>query len=170
MDSAETGTRQAKIIRPNEVDDNDKISSLLPYHIRTDNMHEITEKKSPQYSHARPRTPQPVTNLTPVLLSTKQSTPKHKHGPLIRPKLHDTDTNTNKPGPPATTLTNGKTSSPKHESHAHATLSPHEHLLPLDHLNHLMSCPFIETSNNEEVTYVRIPIHPQAWVAWNQMT
>uniref|UniRef100_A0A7N2LF04 Uncharacterized protein n=1 Tax=Quercus lobata TaxID=97700 RepID=A0A7N2LF04_QUELO len=59
-----------------------------------------------------------------------------KHGKLIftpeqsRPKLHDTNTNTNRPGAPAITLTNGESSSPKHESHAHATLSPSRPLTP----------------------------------------
>ena len=47
---------------------------------------------------------------------------------------------------------------------------PHDHPLPLDHLNQLMSCLSIKTTNNEEVTYVRIPIHPRTLVAWNQMT
>ena len=47
---------------------------------------------------------------------------------------------------------------------------PHNHPLPLDHLNQLMSCLSIKTTNNEEVTYVRIPIHPRTLVAWNQMT
>ena len=56
--------------------------------------------------------------------------PNHKHGPLIRPKLHDTNTNTNRPGAPAITLTNGESSSPKHESHSHATLSPSRPLTP----------------------------------------
>nr|POF11820.1 hypothetical protein CFP56_66019 [Quercus suber] len=109
-DSAETGRRQATIIRPKEVKDNGKSSnSLLPPHIHKDSMHEITEEESPQHSHARLRTPQSFTpqlvnNLTPVLLSTKQSIPNRKHGPLIRPKLHNT--NTNRPGAPVITLTN----------------------------------------------------------------
>ena len=47
---------------------------------------------------------------------------------------------------------------------------PHNHPLLLDHLNQLMSCLSIKTTNNEEVTYVRIPIHPRTLVAWNQMT
>ena len=47
---------------------------------------------------------------------------------------------------------------------------PHDHPLPLDHLNQLMSCLSIKTTNNEEVTYVRIPIHPRTLVAWNQTT
>ena len=47
---------------------------------------------------------------------------------------------------------------------------PHDHPLPLDHLNQLMSCLSIKTTNNEEVTYVQIPIHPQTLVAWNQIT
>ena len=46
-DSAETGTRQAIIIRPKEVEDNGKSSNLLlPPHIHTDSMHEITEEES----------------------------------------------------------------------------------------------------------------------------
>ena len=47
---------------------------------------------------------------------------------------------------------------------------PHNHPLPLDHLNQLMSCLSIKTANNEEVTYVRILIYPWTLVAWNQMT
>ena len=47
---------------------------------------------------------------------------------------------------------------------------PHDHPLPLDHLNQLMNCLSIKTTNNEEVTYVRIPIHPWTLFAWNQMT
>ncbi|KAF3962472.1 hypothetical protein CMV_013023 [Castanea mollissima] len=47
---------------------------------------------------------------------------------------------------------------------------PHNHPLSLDHLNQLMSCLSIKTTNNEEVTYVRIPIHPWTLVAWSQMT
>ena len=118
------------------MEDNGKSSNaLLPPHIHKDSMHEITEEESPQPSHARLRipqsfTPHPVNNLTPVLRFTKQSIPNHKHGPLIRPKLHDTNTNTNRPGAPAITLTNGESSSPKHESHSHATLSPSRPLTP----------------------------------------
>ena len=48
--------------------------------------------------------------------------------------------------------------------------SSHDHPLLLDHLNQLMSYLFIKTTNNKEVTYVRIPIHPRTLVAWNQMT
>ena len=47
---------------------------------------------------------------------------------------------------------------------------PHDHPLPLDHLNQLMSCLSIKTTNNKEVIYVRIPIHPRTLVAWNQIT
>ena len=47
---------------------------------------------------------------------------------------------------------------------------PHNQPLPLDHLNQLMSCLSIKTTNNKEVTYVRIPIHSRTLVAWNQMT
>ena len=47
---------------------------------------------------------------------------------------------------------------------------PHNHPLPLDHFNQLMSCLSIKTTNNEEVIYVRIPIHPWTLVAWNEMT
>lgn len=167
-DSAETGTRQATIIRPKEVEDNGKSSNLLlPPHIHMDSMHEITKEESPQHSHARLRTPQSFTpqlvnNLTPVLLSTKQSII------IFRPKLHNT--NTNRPEAPAITLTNGESSSPNMNPMPRQTLSPSRTLTPLDHLNYLMSCLSIETSNNKEVKYVRIPIHPRTWVAWNQMT
>ena len=47
---------------------------------------------------------------------------------------------------------------------------PHDHPLLLDHLNQLMSYLSIKTTNNKEVTYVLIPIHPWTLVAWNQMT
>ena len=62
------------------------------------------------------------TELTSSLVSyiPKQSSTIHPHGPRIWPGFHDT--HANQPRPPALTITNGESSSPIPQSHAHATL------------------------------------------------
>ena len=57
---------------------------------------------------------------SPVSYILKQSSTVHPHGPLIWLGFHGT--HTNRPGPPALTITNGESSSPIPQSHAHATL------------------------------------------------
>ena len=107
------------------------------------------------------------TELTPSPVSyiPKQSSTIHPHGPLIWWEFHNTHANLQ--------LSLSPMGSPHHPSLNPMPIQlspPHDHPLPLDHLNQLMSCLSIKTTNNEEVTYVRIPIHPRTLVAWNQMT
>ena len=74
-----------------------------------------------------------------VLYIPKQSSTIHSHGPLIWPGFHDTHANWL--GPPAYTITNGESSSPIPQSHAHATLpspqptTPSRPSQPIDELS-----------------------------------
>ena len=57
---------------------------------------------------------------SPISYISKQSSTIHSHGRLIWWEFHNT--HANRPGPPALTITNGESSSPIPQSHAHATL------------------------------------------------
>lgn len=47
---------------------------------------------------------------------------------------------------------------------------PHDQSFPMENLEQLWSRLSIENTNNENMSYVRIPVHPRATIARKQMT
>lgn len=106
VDSANKVACQSTPHRPSEVDEHSMVilqSYWLSPHkhsTRTGTacMHANTEDNNPMQD-ANTRTPQDFTplpvDLTPVFIPKKQSTPNLKHGPIIRPTIHDTNTSSN---------------------------------------------------------------------------
>ena len=144
----------------------------LPHGTHTNCMQSLNMASCPRMSKVTPCLTSPSEierdKIGFVLPMQKQSSLIDAHCTLLRPRLHDTHTNRLD-----LYLTPSFPGSPSHlpQSSMHMNLSPaHDQSFSMKNLEQLWSRLLIKNSNDENVSYVTILVHPRATIAWNQMT